>query len=434
MYRALLSGYVFDPANRRIDFGNMPGFDARCVRAVIHLLTGEPLYALARTDLAPASINGAVLTFSLQVDTAAMNANQPLVVIYEDDVLPATDARLEAVRALIATGNASLSSILAAIQAQRTETIWTDDTGTRFIRTDAGGVISWTNVAGAASAPPGAGARPDSDSGLVVSRSTYRATAAGTGFAIGDFLDHLVVTDGDAGDLISNFWVNATAGAKIAAPNAASITPLAPLPDGAATAARQDTGNTALAAVQTGIGAPGDLDPGTDAAAGSIIARLARLLASTTGLGTLLAAIRDRLPAALDGGRLAVKAASLPLPDGAASAALQAGAVLFADATQAVVPSNSTTGPVAHAVPASPQPYTRFNVAGRADYAGNLIVQGSNDSFVAQAVGLDTVALTGGAPAVTKSYPLIFAAYRAYYQNTSGNQGYATIASSFTRA
>ncbi|MDT9702459.1 hypothetical protein, partial [Streptomyces sp. P17] len=61
----------------------------------------------------------------------------------------------------------------------------------------------------------------------------------------------------------------------------------------------QDTTNTALATIATGIGAPGDDDPGSDAADGSVIARLARLLASITGLATLLTAIRDRLPSAL---------------------------------------------------------------------------------------------------------------------------------------
>ena len=181
----------------------------------------------------------------------------------------ATDAKVEAVRALLAaaltvnlptgaassalqtTGNTTLASILTTLQAQRVETIWTDDTGTRFLRVDIGGTIVWTTVAGTASGPPGAGARPDSDSGSVVSRTSYAVTAGGTGYAIGDFLDHIVVTDGDAGDLVSNFWINVTAGTRITAPSAANITPMSALPTGAATDAKVEAVRALLAGILT---------------------------------------------------------------------------------------------------------------------------------------------------------------------------------------
>lgn len=87
------------------------------------------------------------------------------------------------------------------------------------------------------------------------------------------------------------------------------------------------TGNATLSNLSTGLGTPADVAPGTDAAAGSLIAKVTRLLGTQSGIATVLAAIRDRLPAALVGGRLSVdgsgvtqpiSAAALPLPAGAA--------------------------------------------------------------------------------------------------------------------
>lgn len=92
------------------------------------------------------------------------------------------------------------------------------------------------------------------------------------------------------------------------------------------------TGNATLSNVATGIGTPADAAPGSDAGAGSLIAKVTRLLLTQSGIATVLAALRDRLPAALVGGRLSVdgsgvtqpiSAAALPLPAGAATAAKQ---------------------------------------------------------------------------------------------------------------
>ncbi len=91
--------------------------------------------------------------------------------------------------------------------------------------------------------------------------------------------------------------------------------------------------DTELRNVTAGIGTPADTAPATDSASGSLIAKLTRLLVTQTSAGTLLAAVRDRLPATLVGGRLTVdgsgvtqpvSAAALPLPSGAASATNQA--------------------------------------------------------------------------------------------------------------
>ncbi|WP_408902529.1 hypothetical protein [Methylobacterium radiotolerans] len=345
MKKPIATRPVFDPANRTLDFSGTPNFELRRLFGVANARTGQLIYSPIVPDLVASNVAGSVVTLSF--NTNGMVPADPLVIQYDDGIndLPPDAAR----ESKQDTGITRLTEIRDAVKAQRSETIWTDDTGARFIRVDSGGTITWTDVAGNAGSPPGAGARPDYDSGLVISRSTWRATADGTGFSSGDYLDHFVVTDGDAGDPISNYWFNVTTGAKLAAPpSTASISPYSPLPDGASTAARQDTTNTALATIATGIGAPGDDDPGSDAADGSVIARLARLLASVTGLATLLTAIRDRLPSALtaagglqvDGSSVTqpISAAALPLPDGAATEskleavrALVAGSTITAD-------------------------------------------------------------------------------------------------------
>lgn len=294
MKKPIATRPVFDPANRTLDFSGTPGFDVRRLFGVAHVRTGQLIYSPVVPELVAANVAGSVVTLSF--NTNGMLPADALLIQYDDGIsdLPPDAARESKQDA----GIARLTEIRDAVRAQRVETIWTDDTGTRFIRQNNEGVISWTDVAGNASPAPGTGARPDSDSGLVISRSTWRATSSGTGFSAGDYLDHFVVTDGDAGDPISNYWFNTTTGAKLSAPpSAASISPYSPLPDGASTAARQDTGNTALAAMQAGIGAPGDDDPGSDTADGSIIARLARLLASTTGLAALLTTANTKLEA-----------------------------------------------------------------------------------------------------------------------------------------
>jgi hypothetical protein len=83
----------------------------------------------------------------------------------------------------------------------------------------------------------------------VVDGSRYRAltTVAGA-YAAGDYLNHVVTANPSSGAVIASFWVNVSTNAKLAAaPSAASITPLAPLPDGAATTANQALVIAALA-------------------------------------------------------------------------------------------------------------------------------------------------------------------------------------------
>ena len=299
--------YVFNPVKRTIDFSGEPGFDIRLLKGIFHLPSGQFLYFPGLPTLSYAQLDGAVLT--LQVNTAPFLAADPLLCILDDGLNgAATSARQD-------DAHAVLQKILAALGNQRAETLWTDNTGRYLLRLDNGaGSITWADISGNPSGPPGAGARAASGTGHVVSRSTYRATAVGTGFSAHDVLDHLVVTDSAAGALVSSFWLNITAGTRIEPPEAASITPLSPLPDGAATAELQGAANGLLIKAETALGTPADPDPGADTAPGSIVAKLTRLLIATSGVEDLLKAVRDRLPGSLSSGRLAVDGSGVTQP------------------------------------------------------------------------------------------------------------------------
>ncbi|MGU3417787.1 hypothetical protein [Methylobacterium sp. D54C] len=299
--------YRFNPVDRSVDFSGEPDFDIRLLKGIFHLPTGQLLYFPGLPALGYARLDGPV--FTLRVNTAPYAAADPLLCVLDDGLNgAATAARQDDAKAL-------LQSILRVLGTQRAETLWTDNGGTYYLRLDNGaGSITWTDIGGKPSRPPGAGARPESDGGTVVSRSTYRALEAGTGFGAGDVLDHLVVTDNAAGALVAGFWLNVTAGTRIDPPAAAAITPLAPLPDGAATAELQTTANAALLAAAAALGRPADPDPGADTAPGSILAKLTRLLIAASGLEALLAALRDRLPASLASGRLAVDGSGATQP------------------------------------------------------------------------------------------------------------------------
>lgn len=176
---------------------------------------------------------------------------------------PATQTTLAAVLAkqsgdpstatLQSAGNSTLASILTALQASRAETLWTDDTGAFFVRVDSGGTISWKDVSGNTSAAPGTGARPAAGEGLSIDVSRYQATGSGTGYSVADLIDHYLTLDPFNGAIIGNFWYNTTTGAKITAPSSSNISPLSPLPTGAATSAKQDTQHTDLINLLTQI-------------------------------------------------------------------------------------------------------------------------------------------------------------------------------------
>jgi hypothetical protein len=90
MSRDILSGVTFTPANRKLDFSGVAGFDPRRLRTVIHGPTNAPLYLLGGGKALGGTWTGNVLT--LAIDTTALAANDPLTVTVSDDAL-ATIAR-----------------------------------------------------------------------------------------------------------------------------------------------------------------------------------------------------------------------------------------------------------------------------------------------------------------------------------------------------
>ena len=83
---------------------------------------------------------------------------------------------------------------------------------------------------------------------VLLSRSLFQAMAGATGYSAGDYLDHVVTADPASGAVLGIFWVNLSAGAKLAlAPASGNISPAAPLPTGAATAPAQATVSAGLA-------------------------------------------------------------------------------------------------------------------------------------------------------------------------------------------
>lgn len=191
----------------------------------------------------------------------------------------ATDAKLEAVRALLAAP--------LTITPQRAESLWTDDSGSYFVRVDLGGTISWADLSGNTASAPGTGSRPAAGATVLLSRSSFQATAAATGYGTGDYLDHFVTTDPASGAVLGNFWLNLTTGAKlVSAPASGNISPVAPLPTGAATAA-------GVAAVVAALGVPLSIANVSSVTYNTVAASVAAQVLGNTGaagdyLGELL--------------------------------------------------------------------------------------------------------------------------------------------------
>ena len=136
------------------------------------------------------------------------------------------------------------------VGGQLGETLWVNDAGTYAVRTDVAGTITWYTPAGAVDSTFGAsaGVRPSGDAATVV-KDTYVVTTAATGYSVGDLLDHIVAVDRKTAAIVSNIWLNSTAGTILgSAPVSGNISTMLvasqpisaaslPLPTGAATEA-----------------------------------------------------------------------------------------------------------------------------------------------------------------------------------------------------
>lgn len=263
MKTVLTSGYSFTASAKTLNFSGTSGFDVRRLLAVLNLTRGALVYAVGTAGLGYVALSGSTLT--LAFDTTAHANGDALMVLYDAPNTAAQDASLQAILTALGTpalpagaateakveaSRALLATILTTLQAQRSETTWTDDSGAYYIRVLHGDTLLWTDPSGNA-ATPGTGLRPESDGGVTVARTTFQATAGGTGFVSGDYLDHLV-TFSEKGTPLGNFWLNVSQGTKLsAAPANNAIAPSAALPSGAATDAKAEQIRALLAAALT---------------------------------------------------------------------------------------------------------------------------------------------------------------------------------------
>lgn len=161
---------------------------------------------------------------------------------------------------LLALKNAVLAQIEIA------STLWTDDSGAFYVRrdtvTESNGTVTvaFFTPAGAP-ATPGSGLRPASGmKDFEITSTAYTASAAGTGYSIGDSLIHALVleTSGAVPAVAASIWINITTGLILgAAPSGANIALQSPLPTGAATSAKQDLIVAGLTAVHDAVVAGG---------------------------------------------------------------------------------------------------------------------------------------------------------------------------------
>ncbi|AYO83648.1 hypothetical protein [Methylobacterium brachiatum] len=368
MKQPQLSGYVFTPSERRLDLSGISGFDIRRLYAVANLQAGTLIYALGLAGYRATSQSGGVL--SLEYDTTAMDANDPLFVLYEDGTLPlpigaATDAKLETLRALLAgtlqvdgsgvtqpisatalplpggaATEATLAAIKAAILAQvdLETSVWTDGTSyyvRREVVAEGTGAItvSYTDPTGSVVTPP-AGIRPvASDNAISLLTAYYDVKTAGTGYSLGDIVARIVAVNKAVSPptASSAIWLNMTTGAVIAAPPAANIAEQdqntvvssAQLPASLGRKTSSASMSIATASddpVPVAIGVPTDAAATSDTGTFSIVSLIKRGLANwTTLLGRIPALNSGRVPVDGSGVTQPVSATSLPLPSGAAT-------------------------------------------------------------------------------------------------------------------
>ncbi len=275
------------------------------------------------------------------------------------------------------TGAATESTLLALknavlAQIEIASTLWTDDSGDFYVRRDSvneqTGVVTvgWFTPQGN-SATPGTGLRPASGmKDYEISSTPYVATAAGTGYSIGDSLVHALVLEvgGASPTVAASVWLNITTGLVVSpAPAGANVAYQVALPTGASTSAKQDAAKTVLDSILTvlsgtlTVNGSGATQP-VSAAALPLPTGASTATLQATG-NTSLASIDTKLGGTLtvngSGVTQPISAAALPLPTGAATAALQttgntslASAVSALGATADVASGTDATGSMTH--------------------------------------------------------------------------------------
>ncbi|MDE3749383.1 hypothetical protein [Methylobacterium radiotolerans] len=299
----ILTGIVLDPAAGTLDFSALgAGFDPRTVLGVLHEPTNRFLFAKGRSGLGYASITGSVMT--LAIDTSGLAAG-PLTGFRDDGALIATDARLEACRALLATANATLSNLATGLGTPSDVAPGSDAAAgsliakvTRLLGTQSGIATVLAAVRDRLPAALVGGRLSVDGSGVVqpVTVGNFPATQAVSGTV------SLGAGAAQIGTIGNAFALDATAQA----------------------------GNTSAAAIASATGSSADVATASGAnttVVGALRAIRDRLLATLTVSGTVTANQGAGGASAwkVDGSATTqpVSAASLPLPAGAATAAKQ---------------------------------------------------------------------------------------------------------------
>ena len=82
MKTAVTYSYTFNPAAKTIDFASFPTFDIKKLYAVVNITANQLIYAVGQSKFGYSSLTGTVLT--LNYNTAAMNASDKLMILYDD--------------------------------------------------------------------------------------------------------------------------------------------------------------------------------------------------------------------------------------------------------------------------------------------------------------------------------------------------------------
>ncbi|KAA0122183.1 hypothetical protein CIW48_19490 [Methylobacterium sp. P1-11] len=451
-----LTGVVLNPAARTLDFSAL-AIDPRSVLAVLHEPTNRFIFAAGRSGLGYASIAGAVMT--LAADTSGL-APGPLTGFRDDGADVATDVRLEACRALLATGNATLSNLSTAIGTPSDAATGSDAAAgsliakvTRLLGTQTG--IA-TVLAAVRDRLPAAlvGGRLAVDGSAVTQPISAAALPLPTGAATSAAQVTSNTALGAPGDAA---YAGAGSPSIIGALKGLYVAMVAATPAGANVIGRvgidQTTpGTTNAVAVTAAVLPAGAAQDGADPAspavanAGTGIRGWLATIAGLLKLGPAAKAASASMTIATDLNNLEPAGAAITgaaMPTGGAGLTgwlsaiwsvlsnAQTRVVMFADQSgQAYAVSAAVTGATrdASAYPGM----TKYNISVAADQSGTLFFQGSNDGFVTS-VSTSIQPVTANIP-VTYSVPLTYRYNRFVYGNGSNAAATVSIASSLSAA
>lgn len=194
-------------------------------------------------------------------------------------------------------------------QAEFSETVWVDATGTFFIRRVVYSenletyTVSYTLADGSAYSPTAPIEPASAGTDREIVQTSYTVIVAGTGYSIGDIVQQLNIFDVQSDTLQSTIWYNQTTDLTISpAPNVAHLQP-----EGSIQSIASATGTQADSAYTTGNG--------------TIISLLKGLFGKLATLGQKTMAGSVPVVIASNQSTIPVSTASLPLPSGAATEA-----------------------------------------------------------------------------------------------------------------